>query len=239
MAVRDTRTDFAAGPVFTAEFVQEFAAKNAVCVRPLLRQVTDRESGEVQRLVIPCGSTRESVCPACADKARRVRMQQCAEGWHLAEEPLHDAAEDYEPLGYDEPLVIARRSQVEGEQQLHGRQGRRLRSTRRRLDVEDLPRSQVEYRSVGRTFTARDGTKYRPSMFVTLTLGSYGKVVPAKPGTSMCGAGAPRSRTGTTTVGLRLRRCSSRGSSTDGCRTCVDVRGTWCSTSARSNLNGD
>ena len=30
-------------------------------------------------------------------------------------------------------------------------------------------------RTVGRTFTAPDGTTYRPSMFVTLTLGSYGR----------------------------------------------------------------
>jgi hypothetical protein len=28
-----------------------------VCVRPLLRRVTDRETGDAQRLVIPCGST--------------------------------------------------------------------------------------------------------------------------------------------------------------------------------------
>jgi hypothetical protein len=34
----------------------------------------------------------------------------------------------------------------------------------------------VEDRSVGRTFTGRDGREYRPSMFVTLTLPSYGRV---------------------------------------------------------------
>ena len=35
-----------------------------------------------------------------------------------------------------------------------------------------------EDRTVGRTWTGRDGQVYRPSMFVTLTLPSYGRVVP-------------------------------------------------------------
>jgi hypothetical protein len=51
-----------------------------------------------------------------------------------------------------------------------------VRSTRRRDDAPDLPRVPVEDRSVGRTFTGRDGREYRPSMFVTLTLPSYGRV---------------------------------------------------------------
>jgi hypothetical protein len=49
----------------------------------------------------------------------------------------------------------------------------------------------IENRSVGRTFTAPDGTTYRPSMFVTLTLGSYGKVISAKPDACVPGAGSP------------------------------------------------
>ena len=43
----------------------------------------------------------------------------------------------------------------------------------------------MEERTTGRVFTAPDGTEYRPSMFVTLTLPSYGKVrygVPVDPG---------------------------------------------------------
>ena len=61
---------------------------------------------------------------------------------------------------------------------------RRSRSTRRRQDAPDLPRIPMEQRTVGRTFTAADGTVYRPSMFVTLTLPSYGRVrdgVPVDP----------------------------------------------------------
>ncbi len=44
---------------------------------------------------------------------------------------------------------------------------------------------------MGRTFTAPDGTTYRPSMFVTLTLGSYGKVIPGRKGVHVPGAGSP------------------------------------------------
>jgi len=58
-------------------------------------------------------------------------------------------------------------------------------------DVADLPRLPVEPRTIGRTFIAPDGTTYRPSMFVTLTLGSYGKVIPAGPGERASGAGSP------------------------------------------------
>jgi hypothetical protein len=53
---------------------------------------------------------------------------------------------------------------------------RRVRSTRRRQDTPDLPRRKVENRTIGRVFTASDGKSYRPSMFLTLTCDSYGKV---------------------------------------------------------------
>lgn len=53
---------------------------------------------------------------------------------------------------------------------------RRVRSTRRRQDAPDLPRLPVAARTVGRTYTAPDGKVYRPSLFVTLTLPSYGRV---------------------------------------------------------------
>ncbi|WP_254858295.1 replication initiator [Protofrankia sp. BMG5.30] len=53
---------------------------------------------------------------------------------------------------------------------------RRTRSTKRRQDAPDMPRLPVERRTVGRTFTAADGTVWRPSMFLTLTCDSYGRV---------------------------------------------------------------
>ncbi len=54
--------------------------------------------------------------------------------------------------------------------------GRRVRSTKRRQDVPDLPRQKVEARTVGRTYTAPDGTVHQPSMWLTLTLDSYGPI---------------------------------------------------------------
>jgi hypothetical protein len=53
---------------------------------------------------------------------------------------------------------------------------RRIRSTKRRQDSPDLPRQKVDPRTVGRTYTGRDGSTHRPSMWLTLTLDSYGPV---------------------------------------------------------------
>lgn len=62
---------------------------------------------------------------------------------------------------------------------------RRTRSTRRRQDTPDLPRRAMAPTTLGRTFTTPDGKRFRPSMFITLTLPSYGRVregVPVDPG---------------------------------------------------------
>ncbi|GAA0473645.1 hypothetical protein Ade02nite_73960 [Paractinoplanes deccanensis] len=53
---------------------------------------------------------------------------------------------------------------------------RRVRSTKRRPDVPELPRQKVDPRTVGRTYTGSDGVEHRPSMWLTLTLDSYGPV---------------------------------------------------------------
>ncbi len=64
---------------------------------------------------------------------------------------------------------------------------RRHRSTRRRQDAAPLPRRPVSPRTVGKTYTAPDGKTFRPSLFVTLTCPSYGRVgedgAPADPDT--------------------------------------------------------
>ena len=53
---------------------------------------------------------------------------------------------------------------------------RRHRSTRRRQDAPDLPKRKISPRTVGKTYTAPDGKTFRPSLFVTLTCPSYGRV---------------------------------------------------------------
>ena len=94
MATWGARQALIVGTPVSTETVRDYAAEHGVCVRPLLRRVTDRVSGAVEELTIPCGSTREAACPPCAEKARRLRIQQCAEGWHLAEDPLPRASEN-------------------------------------------------------------------------------------------------------------------------------------------------
>jgi hypothetical protein len=93
----------------------------------MLRRVEDRHDGTEQHVAIPCGSTRESVCPPCAHKARVLRMQQCTEGWHRTDEPEHDPALD--------PA-----DQLEDREQVDDETGRRMRSTRRRQDAPDHTR---------------------------------------------------------------------------------------------------
>jgi hypothetical protein len=141
--------------------VREAALANGVCVRPIVSRVTDTTTGETELVAIACGSTREDRCPPCADRARRLRMHQCREGWHLGEEPKREGRPDDDDAAEEPPTCEQRR---------------RKRSTRRRDDAPDLPQAPMARRTVGRVFTAPDGKTYRPSMFITLTLPSYGAV---------------------------------------------------------------
>src|SRR5829696_7814124 len=157
----------------TADMAREMAVSNGVCIRPILRRVLDRDTGTQARVPIACGSTREAVCPPCARKAMALRMQQCAEGWHRDTEPD-------QPEHDDRP----NEDQINRDDQDDDGGSRRVRSTRRRQDTPDLPRVPMEARTVGRTFSGNDGRQYRPSMFLTLTLPSYGQVrngVPVDP----------------------------------------------------------
>ena len=159
----------------TGEMAREVARSQGVCIRPVMRRVLDRDTGTDSRVAIPCGSTRERVCPCCAAKARRLRIQQCAEGWHR----------ETEPETYDVDAAGAGQVPDNGDAGVGGATDnasdesdgeRRIRSTRRRSDAADLPRVPVEDRTVGRTYVSPQGREYRPSMFLTLTLPSYGPV---------------------------------------------------------------
>ena len=155
-------------------------------------------------VLVPCGHTLGHVCPACAERARTLRAVQCREGWHLEDEPdlspdpatddqqwwvvlraeaqqsRDQAADDgQDPAEFD--ALIAEldeeitRAGVRGKA-LPDRPARRHRSTRRRQDAPDLPRRTVNPRTLGKSYTAPDGKTFRPSMFVTLTCPSYGRV---------------------------------------------------------------
>lgn len=146
---------------FSTAAVRELAEAHGVCIRPVIHQVTDTVTGKAQLVPTACGATLVSKCPPCAQRNRLLRMQQCREGWHLTEEPERKPAD---PRGPEEP---------EAEDQTV----RRVRSTRRRQDAPNLPRLPVEARTVGVEFTSSSGQTYRPSMFATFTLPSYGRVL--------------------------------------------------------------
>src|SRR5918996_971010 len=101
------------------EAVCELAIKAGVCVRPVLSNVTDTMTGESCVVPIACGSTRESQCPPCADRNRRLRIQQCREGWHLDEEPPESPPRDEDD------------AEDENDDEDANEGGRRVRSTRR------------------------------------------------------------------------------------------------------------
>ena len=56
----------------TPEMIRDYAIHEGVCIRPVLRKVTDRATGDQHTIPIPCGATRDYRCPPCAAKARRV-----------------------------------------------------------------------------------------------------------------------------------------------------------------------
>ncbi|TDT29087.1 replication initiator [Naumannella halotolerans] len=154
------------------DVVRELATNERVCVRPIMRRVLDRQTGTETTVAIACGSRREAVCPSCAHKARVLRMHQCEEGWHLTDEPdgtdsagITSAPQTPPEQAPDEPspgqLVAGSRTS---------------RSTRRRGDAPDLPRVPMDDRTVGMVYRTPEGREFRPSMFLTLTLPSYGAV---------------------------------------------------------------
>nr|WP_309298420.1 replication initiator [Streptosporangium carneum] len=195
----------------------EVAKLNGVCIRPIELRRFDTHTGRSETFDVPCGATSEVKCPPCATRNKQLRMAQCREGWHLEAEPVaepHPSTDDQRWLIEFRADVQAKRDQAEREGEdtadwdeviagidaeinaagmrgnvLGGRAApRRSRSTRRRQDAPDLPRRARQNTTLGRTFAAPDGKVYRPSLFVTLTLPSYGKIrsgqgVPVDPST--------------------------------------------------------
>lgn len=136
----------AADPGVTTEMAMAAAEAAKVCVRPLLRRVTDRATGNVYTVPLACGATQETVCPPCAEKARRLRMHQCREGWHLTEDPPRHTTNDDGPAGVtddqDGDLLDGPDDEDNGAGLVDGESGsesRRARSTRRIDGFPDLP----------------------------------------------------------------------------------------------------
>src|SRR6266851_795655 len=208
-----TKSSLLAMPL-ARDVVRDLAAEHGGCVRPVQLRRTDLHTGQTEPVLVPCGHTLAAVCPSCAERKRTLRAAQCREGWHLDAEPViepdppddeqcmwvekraevqqwrdhdqaagQDTAEDDALIGdLDEEIARAgMRGKV-----LPTHPVRRHRSTRRRQDTPDLPRRKVTPRTIGKTYTSADGKTFRPSMFITLTCPSYGRVrddgTPTNPG---------------------------------------------------------
>jgi hypothetical protein len=199
-----TRAERMSQPLAT-DVIAAVADQHGVCVRPFTMEVGDPDTGELRYVPMPCGSTVESVCGPCARKARALRMAQCREGWHLTEEPTFQAGEPTTEqrahLTVRADLVARYRAAVETDQASDAEELRdairdadeklrqlgvrgRLpssdlpakrppkRTTKRRQDAPNLPTRKVSKTTLGKEFAGR----FRPSMFVTLTCDTYGRV---------------------------------------------------------------
>ncbi|MES0832523.1 replication initiator [Nocardiopsis tropica] len=211
---KSTRAERLAQPL-AREVAEQVAADHGVCIRPVSLRRTNTATGATEVIDVPCGSTLESRCPACARRKRSLRRTQCEEGWHLAVEPVVKpdppteeqrswveqravvtaerdrlastgtaSAEDLAALdaaiaGLDEDITASglRGSVTRSADSPTSSGTRRVRSTKRRQDAPDLPKRPMTRRTVGRAFTDPDSGKvFRPSLFLTLTLDSYGRV---------------------------------------------------------------
>jgi hypothetical protein len=210
---KTTRAQRAVMPL-AREVVRDLAVEHGACIRPVQLRRTNLDTGQIDQVLVPCGHTLADKCPSCAERARTLRAAQCREGWHLETEPdltpdratddqqwwvvlraeAHQQRDQAEAAGqvttdFDELITelddVIAKAGVRGKV-VPPRPERRHRSTRRRQDAPDLPRRKVNPRTVGKTYAAPDGKTFRPSMFVTLTCPSYGRVgedgTPADPG---------------------------------------------------------
>ncbi|MCA2229012.1 helitron helicase-like domain-containing protein [Nonomuraea aurantiaca] len=196
------------------EVAVEVAKQHGVCIRPVPLKRLDTHTGQWELVDAPCGATLEAKCPPCAKRNRQLRMAQCREGWHLDHEPAITPDEPNDgqrwliefradaqaqrdeaaSAGEDTADWDAAIAGIDTEINEAGMRGnvlgrtaaKRNRSTRRRQDAPDLPKRAMTETTLGRTFTSSNGKTYRPSLFLTLTLPSYGKVrngVPVDPDT--------------------------------------------------------
>jgi hypothetical protein len=200
---RMTRAQRAALPLAT-DVAQVLAERHGVCIRPVAMRRIDIATGRVDVVPVPCGSIREDQCRPCADKARRLRMAQCRQGWHLDTEPITDRAtpsEEHQELMAARADLLAAYTECKATgdevscEQISDSVAElddhlRAAGVRGRLSPLDPPPKPVK-RSTRRREDAPNlprrpvekrtvgrifAGRYRPSTFLTLTLDSYGRV---------------------------------------------------------------
>ena len=200
---RRTRAERLAMPL-ARDVVKDLAIEHGACIRPVQLRRTNLDTGTVDQVLVPCGHTLATVCPACAQRSKTLRAAQCREGWHLETEPVINP----DPATEDQKWWVEKRAEAQAmhdqaekdsedtedldalnaelDQEINGagmrgnvlpaRPIRRHRTTRRRQDTAPLPHRKVAARTVGKVYETADGKRFRPSLFVTLTCPSYGRV---------------------------------------------------------------
>ena len=127
MSGHQTRAERARMPL-AREVVRAAAVQSGVCIRPVAVRKVDRVTGEAELVDLPCGATLASKCPSCAERARRLRIAQCREGWHLETEPILQA----EPATVEQRTLATARADLE----------------RARVDTEDVGEDPTDVEAV-------------------------------------------------------------------------------------------
>ncbi|WP_433679982.1 replication initiator [Nocardia sp. CA-119907] len=186
------------------DIAQAAAEKWGVCKQPIPMRAFNPDTGESKYVAAACKSTRASDCPACAAKARALRVTQCREGWHMEDEPVSDRRP---PTDHQKALLTARAdllaeykaaresddedaaqgfreviADLDRELRESGIQGRipgidaaaKPRRSRSTKRRQDVPN--LPRKKVDKATIGRQfAGKHRPSTFRTYTLPSYGR----------------------------------------------------------------
>ncbi|WP_019931519.1 replication initiator [Nocardia sp. BMG111209] len=186
------------------EIVQAAAEKFHVCKRPIPMRAFHPASGESKYVGAACKTTRASDCPACAAKAKALRVTQCNEGWHMTANPTD---EHRSPTEHQTALLTARadllaeykaaraaedEETAQGFREVIADLDRELRESGIRgripgIDAVAKPRRvkstrrrqefpNLPHKKVSKDTTGRTfAGKHQPSTFLTVTLPSYGR----------------------------------------------------------------
>ena len=187
------------------DVVRDLAVEHGGCIRPVQLRRTDLHTGQVEQVLVPCGHTLATVCPSCAERAksaaRRPVPRRLAPGHRTRRSPptspttcsacgSTDRAETQherdqaDAAGQDTGELDELTAELDEEITRSGVRGNVLPADQpggtgppgAARTPPTCPGGRSTPRTIGKTYTAPDGKTFRPSMFITLTCDSYGKV---------------------------------------------------------------